>query len=478
MGLKDLVIKGVAWNFAERFSAQLVSFVVSIILARLIAPESFGVIAIVLVFTNVLDTFATAGFGSALIQKKDADSLDFSTVFYFSILFSFFLYACLFISAPLIASFYKMPLIINIIRIIGIRIVFAAISSIQRAFLSRKLQFKGLFYANLFSTIISAVAGIAMAVYDYGIWALVVQYLSSSILGTLILFFFVDWRPTLEFSFSRLKSLFDYGWKILGASLLSTIYIELTDLIIGKLYTPSSLAFYSRGKKFPQLLVSQINSSIDTVLFPAMSKHQGDCTKLKSDIGYSIRVTSFVLFPLLFGMAVVAEKLIVILLTDKWIDSVIFLQISCISYALLPISISNIQAIKAMGRSDIYLKLDVIKKLIGVTLLFTFCKKGVIAIALADAVSNLIGLFVNIYPNKKLVKYSFKEILRDIFPASLFTLIMCLAISCVDFIGLSPIIALLIQIFVGFGIYVLVAYISKDKTLKEIVSIAKSFINR
>lgn len=478
MGLRDKVIGGVAWTFAERFSAQLVSFVVSIVLARLIAPEAFGVIAIVLVFTSILDTFAIAGFGTALIQKKDADSLDFSTVFHFSIVFSAFLYLCLFLSAPLIAKFYNLPLVETVIKILGIRVFFAGVNSVQRAYVSRQMQFKRFFYSTFIGTFISAVLGISLAYLGYGIWSLVTQYLSHAVISTFTLFLIINWRPKWAFSFSRLKSLFSFGWKILGSNLLSTVYVELTDLVIGKIYTPSSLAFYNRGKRFPHLFVSQVMSAIDTVLFPAMSKHQDDRVKLKSDIRYSIRVTSFIIFPLVFGMAMVAEKLIIVLLTDKWIDSVIYLQIACISYALLPISISNIQAIKAMGRSDIYLKLDIIKKIIGVTLLFVFCRQGVVAIVIADALSNFVGLFVNVFPNKKLVNYSFKELLLDIYPAALLTIIMCIAIRVVDFIVLPPTFALLLQILVGGSVYVLSSYISKNKTFYDIASMAKSFINR
>jgi len=478
MGLRDKVIGGVAWTFAERFSAQLVSFVVSIVLARLIAPDAFGVIALVLVFINILDTFAVAGFGTALIQKKNADSLDFSTVFHFSIFFSAFLYFCLFITAPLIAKFYNQPLVEIIIKVLGIRVFFAGVNSVQRAYVSRQMQFKRFFYSTFIGTLISAVIGISLATFGYGIWALVAQYLSNAILGTAALFLIIDWRPKLEFSYTRLKSLFSFGWKILGSNLLSTIYVELTDLVIGRLYTPASLAYYNRGKKFPHLFVSQIMSAIDTVLFPAMSKHQDNLVKLKSDIRYSIRVTSFVIFPLVFGMAMVAEKLIVVLLTDKWIDSVIYLQIACISYALLPISISNIQAIKAMGRSDIYLKLDIIKKILGVSLLFVFCRQGVFAIVIADALSNFIGLFVNVFPNKKLVNYSFKELLLDIYPSALLTVVMCFFIGIVDNVNLPPIIVLLLQITVGGGVYVLSAYVCKNKTFFDMFSIVKSFIRR
>lgn len=478
MGLKEKVVSGVAWSFAERFSAQLVSFIVSIVLARIIAPDAFGAIAMVLVFTNVLDTFATAGFGSALIQKKNADELDFSSVLYFNIVSSCFLYALLFLTAPYIAEFYNMAIIEPVVQVIGIRIIFASINSVQRAYVSRQMQFKKFFYATFLGTIISAIIGIGLALYGWGIWALVVQYLISSFAGMAVLWFVIDWRPRMIFSLKRLKSLFDFGWKILGTNLLSTIYIEMTDLIIGKLYDASSLAFYNRGKKFPQLVVSQINTSIDTVLFPAMSKHQEDMEKLKMDIRYSIRISSFLIFPIIFSIAVLAEDIIRLILTEKWLGSVVFLQIACISYVLLPLSLANIQAIKAMGRSDIYLKLDVVKKIVGVGLLACFFRQGVVAIALADAVSNVIGLFVNVYPNRRLMNYTLNDLIIDIAPSAFLTLLTCISIFIVNsylLISFPLIVRLTMDIIIAIIVYLGTARMTRNKTFKEIYLIINSY---
>lgn len=478
MGLRDKVIGGVAWTFAERFSAQFVSFVVSIILARLIVPEAFGVIAIVLVFTHVLDTFATAGFGSALIQKEKADSLDFSSVFHFNLGFSIFLYICLFISAPFIAKFYNMPIVEPVIIVIGTRVIFAGINSVQRAYVSRQMQFKRFFYSTFIGTILSAFIGIAMAYAGYGIWALVTQYLSNSVFGTIALFLIIDLRPKWEFSFTRLKTLFSFGWKILASNLMSTIYIELTDLVIGKVYNPTSLAFYNRGKKFPQLIVTQINSSIDTVLFPAMSRHQGNMSKLKVDIGYSIRISSFCIFPIIFYLAMMAEEVIRLLLTEKWMGSVVFLQIACISYALLPLSIANIQAIKAIGRSDVYLKLDIAKKIVGVSLLLCFYKQGVIAIALADAVSNVIGLLFNVFPNKKLIGYNFLDLIKDVAPAAVLTLVMCVLLYFLRYFAFSDLPMILVSIIAAFFIYIGLAYLFKAKPFLDLLSIIQPYLNK
>ena len=281
--------------------------------------------------------------------------------------------------------------------------------------------------------------------------------MSTAVINTLVLWFNVKWRPTFSFSINRLKALFSFGWKLLCSSLLSTVYVELTDLLIGKFYGTKDLAFFNQGKKFPQLIVAQINSSIDAVLFPAMSKHQDDIPKLKTDVRYSIKFSSFCLFPILLGMTAVAKDLVLLLLTEKWIDSVLFLQIA----------------------SDIYLKLDIIKKIVGVSMLCIFLKKGVTAVALAEAASNFIGLIPNIYPNKKLLNYSPVEIIVDVLPSILLSLVMVVVVmtigNCIDcFILLK----LFLQTICGFVVYVGLAYVFKCNTLSDILNIIRNFKQR
>lgn len=475
MSLKNKVVFGALWSFAERISSQAVSFIVSIILARLLAPEAFGAVALVLVFVNVVNVFALGGFGNSLIQKKDADNIDFSTVFWFNLAFSSILYLLIYVSAPLISSFYRIEYLTPIIRVMGLRIIIASLDSVQRAYVSREMKFKRFFYSTLIGTILSAIIGVALAYFGYGIWALVWQSLLGTFINALVLWFTVKWRPILVFSFSRLKSLFSFGWKLLASSLLSTVYVELTDLLVGKFYGSADLAFFNRGKKFPQLFVMQINSSIDAVLFPAMSKHQNDVLKLKFDVRYSIRFSTFCLFPFLFGLAAIAHDLIVFLLTEKWLDSTIYLQIACISFVTLPIGMANIQAIKALGRSDIYLKLDIIKKIVGVTMLCVFLKEGVVAIAIAEALSNFIGLIPNVWPNKKLLNYTPFEILKDVAPSILLSSVMfCLVVILGGWLDIPLFVKLGIQTLFGLVCYLGSAYIFKCQTLFDFFKTIKN----
>lgn len=467
MHLREKVISGMLWSFAERFGAQAVSFIVSIVLARMLEPCHYGAIALVSVFINIANVFATGGFGNSLIQKKSADNVDFSTVFYFNIAWSVVLYAVIFVAAPLISRFYTMPELTPVVRIMGIRLIVAGINSVQRAYVSRNMLFKRFFFSTLGGTLLSALVGVYLAYKGFGVWALVAQYMINTCTDTVVLWITVKWRPDFVFSFTRLKQLFSFGWKLLCSTLLTTIYTELTELVIGKVYGSSDLAYYNKGKKFPQLIVTQINSALDTVLFPAMAKHQDNREMLKQDVRYSIKFASFCVFPVVFGLAAIGNDLIRILLTDKWKESIIYLQIACISYAILPIGLANIQAIKAMGRSDIYLKLDIIKKVIGIGLLIVFVKNGVIAIAIAEAVSNILGLVINVYPNRKLLNYTGKELLKDILPALMASSVMVICVLAVEHLAVDLVLRLVLQVLTGGIAYIVASQIFKVPAYAE-----------
>lgn len=341
------------------------------------------------------------------------------------------------------------------------------------------MLFRSFFYSTLWGTIVSAIIGVIMAYMNFGVWALVVQYMTNTITDTVVLCFTIKWKPKKVFSFQRLRVLYSYGWKLLCASLLSSAYLELTGLFIGKVYGSTDLAYYNQGKKIPQIVVSQINSSIDTVLFPAMSKHQNDLNKLREDIRYSIRFASFCLFPLLLVIVAIANDLVFLLLTEKWYPSVFFIQISCISYMTLPINIANIQVIKALGRSDIYLKLDILKKIIGFSMLLFFLRKGVIAIAIADAVSNYVGLIINAYPNIKLINYKLKDMLLDIVPNLLLSIIMLLFVHMVGcIINISIFFKLIIQVTFGICLYICLAKFLKFDILFEMVNLFLGYIRK
>ena len=472
---KNLITSNFIWRFLERTGAQLVALIVSIVLARLLAPETYGIIALVTVFTNILNVFIDSGMGSALIQKKDADDLDFSSVFYFNVLMCLALYGLCFISAPFIASFYGNQDLTAIIRVLSLTLIISGVKNIQQAYVSRNMLFKRFFFATLGGTIVAAIIGITMAYLNCGVWALVAQQLINATIDTIILWITVKWRPRKEFSFSRLKSLLSYGWKLLISALLDTGYNELRQLIIGKIYTSQDLAYYNQGDKFPKVIVSNINSSIDSVLLPSMSQEQDNRDHVKSMTRRAIMVSTFIMAPMMIGLMFMASNVVKLLLTEKWLECVPYLQIFCFTYMFYPIHTANLNAIKAMGRSDLFLKLEVIKKVMGVATLLCTMMYGPFAIALGMIFTSIMSQIINSWPNKKLLNYSYLEQLKDIMPALLISFMMGCCVYLVGLIKINCFLLIVIQIVVGVTVYFLLANLFKLEAYNYCISIVKNY---
>ena len=324
---KETVTSNFLWRFFERCGAQGVTFIVSIVLARILDPEVYGTVALVTIFTAIMQVFVDSGMGNALIQKKDADDLDFSSVFYFNLVMCSGLYLIMFIAAPFISGFYDIPELTPVIRVLSLVLIISGVKNVQQAYVSRNMLFKRFFFATLGGTLGAAAVGITMAYLGFGVWALVCQMLFNSAVDTIILWITVKWRPKRMFSLQRLKGLFSYGWKLLASSLLDTIYKDLRQLLIGKFYSKSDLAQYNRGKDFPKFIVSNINTSIDSVLLPTMSKVQDDKTAVRNMTRRAIKTSTYLMMPFMVGIAVCAEPLVSFLLTDKWLPCVRLLSI-------------------------------------------------------------------------------------------------------------------------------------------------------
>jgi len=472
------VFANVGWKLAERLSAQIVTLVVSIILARLLDPTHYGLIAIVTIFITLANVFVADGFGSALIQKKDADNLDFSSVLVFNIGFSIILYAVLFVLAPLITSFYGdgYELLTPVMRVLGLRIIASGINSVQQAYVAKQMIFRKFFLATLIGTIVSAIVGIWMAYAGYGVWALVAQYLVNTTIGTIILGISLHWWPGFKISFMRLKSLLKFGWKILGASLLITGFIELRALIIGKVYTSDNLAYYDKGKQFPNLLVNNINTSIGAVLFPKMSEEQNNIESIKETTRKSIRFSSFLMTPMMLGLAAVAPTFVSVILTDKWLPCVPLLQLFCVVYLFQPIHTANMQVIKAIGRSDVYLWLEIIKKTIEIVVLLLTMFISVNAIVIGMAAMTTAFIFVNAFPNSKLLNYSIKEQLSDILPSFVSSLVLFIVVYLLSYIPLDGVLLLLIQVISGVLLYVGISIFTKNKEYNYLKGSIKRFL--
>ena len=480
--LKAKTISGVIWKFGERVSAQLVNFIVSIILARLLLPEDYGLIALVTVFITICNKIVVSGFATSLVQKKDADNLDFSTVFYFSVCVAAILYAVLFAIAPFIADFYSKEsdpqMFIQVIRVMGLNLFIIAVNSVQQAYVSRTMQFRKFFFSTIAGTVVSAIAGIALAYAGKGVWALVAQNMILALVNGIVLWFMVKWRPQLKFSFKRLKALYSYGWKIFVASMIKILYTDLRSLVIGRVYTAADLAFYNKAQSFPQLIDTNVEGTIDSVLFSAISKKQNSVDEMRAMLRRAIKTTSFILMPLLAGLSAVAKPFIIILLTDKWAESIPLMQILAFSFIFAPVELENLQAIKALGRSDVALKVEIIKKVLGIIILIISIPFGVTAIAIGMVISTTLSAIINAIPNKKLLGYTFKMQLADILPSLLLSLVMFAAVYSISLLDLNIFLMLTLQVGVGAIIYISLSAIFKVESFRYIISIIKNFLRR
>ena len=473
---KNTTVKNFIWRFAERCGAQLVTFVVSIVLARILSPDDYGTVALVTVFTTILQVFVDSGLGVALIQKKNADDLDFSSVFYFNFVVCIVLYAGMFFAAPIIASFYNDLTLIPIIRVISLTIVISGIKGIQQSFVSRNMLFKRFFFSTLGGTIFSAILGVAMAYAGCGVWAIVAQQLSNTAIDTLILWLTVKWRPKKMFSWERLKTLFSFGWKLLISSLLDTGYSNLRSLVIGKIYSPSDLAYYNQGDKLPSTVITNINTSIARVLLPTLASKQDDRKQLKNMTRRAIKTSTYIIAPLMMGLAFCAPPIVRLILTEKWVPCVPYLRIFCITYMFYPIHTANLNAINAMGRSDYFLKLEIAKKVIGMLLLLLTMRISVMAMAYSLLVSMVTSMVINSWPNKKLLKYSFIEQIIDILPNIFIAILMGGVVSTIYIFKLSDVMTLAIQIPLGAIVYIGLSIIFKIEEFQYLKNMAEEML--
>lgn len=475
---REKIFSSLVWKLLERAGIQGVSFIVSIILARLLTPSDYGLISLIIVFINLANVFIQGGFNTALIQKKNTDSKDFSSVFYFSFFIAFILYIILFISAPTISRFYNEEELISIIRVLSIILFTGSINSIQVAFVTKNMEFKKLFMSSIGATMISAFIGIGMAMSGFGVWALVCQQISNQFFTVIIMWFTVPWRPKLIFSIERLKDLIGYGWKILMTNLSDTLFLNLRSLLIGKIYTPDMLGYFNRGRQFPEMIMTNVNGSIQSVMLVAYSNEQDNKQRIKEMVRRSMTVSSFIIFPMMFGLAVVAEPVVKILLTDKWLLAVPYIQICAFTYMLMPIHTANLQAIKAMGYSNIILKLEIIRKILELSILIFSVRLGVYAIAIGEVVTTVISLGINLYPNKKLINYGVKEQLKDITPSFFNSVIMAVIVYSLKFLSINIILKLIIQILAGAIIYIALSNIFNVSTIKYLSSLFKGYFKK
>ena len=476
--LRAKTASGFAYKFAERVGAQGVSFVVQLLLARILTPEEFGLVALVIVFISICDVFVTYGFGNSLIANKNSDSADFSTCFYFGLSLAFVVYLVVFFAAPAIESFYDKPGLSTVLRVMALRIPIAAINTVQHAYVSKNMQFHKFFYATLIGTVVSGLIAVLMAYRGFGIWALVEQNLGNVAIDTVCLWFIVGWSPTLEFSLPKLKAIYDYGWKILAVGLLDSVYSRLRDLVIGYKYSSQDLAFYSRGYTFPSFGMRLVEPTVNSVLFPALSQCRDNQAEMKSITKLVVQLSTYFLYAFMIGLAVVAKPLVVLLLTEKWLPCVIYLQIGCAANLFRPQQFINNSIIKASGRSDLLLKLDIVKKAIGITLLIISAYFGILWIALSLVATYFISMMINIAPNRKILDYGYREQFKDVFGNLFLAVLMGLIIYPISLLPMNYFLMIVIQVLGGVAIYVGLSILLKNESFFFTYNFAKRTIGK
>lgn len=458
---KQKVAGGLFWSYGERIMAQLVSLIVSIVLARLLDPENYGVISIVMIFITFCDAIVSGGFGNAIVQKKDADELDVNTMLCCSVATSLLLYIVIFISAPFIAEFYGMDIIRPILRVLGLRLLISGVNSIQRAWIQKRMLFKRFFISTSFGTIISAVVGISMAYMGMGAWSLVAQYFTNSFIDTTVLLITNDWKPRLQFSWKRAKTMLSYGWKVLVTTVVYTIEGDLRSLIIGKKFGSADLAYYDQGKKFPNLLVTNINTSISNVLFPVLSENQNDPERLKKMCRRSVRMGIYLLSPLLIGLIGVADTFVVAVLSAKWAPCIPFLRILTLVFLVRPFTTTCQQSILSVGRSDVTLKIEIVVNAVAIGILFysVFILESVIGIAVGTLFAEVVSMAMFMYYENKIIHYSYKEQLQDLLPSLGLATAMGGIVYLIHFLPIQDVIALILQVVIGAVFYLFASYV-------------------
>ena len=473
--MRNKVVSGMIWLFGERISAQLVSMIVTVILARLLTPEHYGMISVVTVFITFSNVFVTSGFSTALIQKKEADDLDFDTTFVLSLVISVVLYAVLFFSAPLIAVFYEIPLLTPVIRVMAIKLPLAALNSVQRSYLQRDMRFKQFFKVTMGGTLASAALGIGAAAAGLGVWALVIQQISNTLIGSILLFFACEWNPKFRFSFVRIKAIWQFGWKALLTHLVVSLQDDIRSLIVGKVFGPADLAYYDQGKKYPSLLMTNINAAINKVMLSAYSREQDNKARVLAMLRRSVSVGAYIIVPLMLGFAAVAEPFVKMLLTEKWLPCVPFLQIFCICFITRPLESCSYQALLSIGKSGASLIAIVI---VNIAVLISVCISvfllhSVLAIALLSLVTTLISLICWLSFANYHLGYKLKMQIQDFVPSLAAGATMFASVWLIGYLPVSELLLVVIQVMLGVAVYVAISVLFKMKAFVYVLEIVR-----
>lgn len=476
--LKQRTLSGVVWGFFEKFSLQVFALVQGIILARLLLPSDFGLIAMTSVFLAVSNILIDSGFSSALIRFNKRTSIDYSTVFVINVVISSIVSLLLCFSAPYIAAFYKEPLLIKIIRVNALLIFMGSFISIQRVKMIAELRFKQKSFMGIVVTIISGIISIVMAILGFGVWSLILPSFFSLFLNFLFYWYYQKWFPGITFSKDSCKRLFGFGSKLLISSLINTIYDNIYPLVIGRKFSSMSLGYYSRAHSYSLLPASTITEVIGSVAYPVLSEIQDNEEALLRAYRRMLRVSAYIVFPIMIGLAAVARPLIFVLITSKWEASVIYLQILCFSMMLLPVHALNLQLLKVVGRSDLFLRLEIIKKILGITILFITVPFGIFYMCIGNVISSYLCLLINTYYTGKLLSFGFIRQMKELGPSFLYSISMgCIVWGILLLLSNQhSLFQLSVSIFIGAVYFFVISYITKSEDFSYFKDILHSHL--
>ncbi len=470
---KDVIVSNVMWRFIDKVGTQLISFIISIVVSRLIDPESYGKITLINAFIYIFAIFTDFGLGDSLIQKKDVDELDYSTALIANISLCTIVYLVIFFLSPYVELFYEIDGLATFIRVSAISILISGYKNIQHCYVARNMLFKKYCIASIVGTVGAGIIGVYLAFNGYEAWSLIISNLFDVFVDTLICHLSVKWNISLKFSFERLKSLLNFGVKMLMINFIERVYSKISQLITGKIYSSEQLAFYDKGDSLTYKLTNNIDYAINAVLFPAMSKVQENVEKIKDIARQTLKNNTYIIYPLLIGLMVVADNAITVVFTGKWLDSVIYIRIFCLTRLMLPICTVNSSITKSLGESSLMLRQQTVCRVISLIILFLTTRISMVAIALGLLVSTIIETIIKSYANKKLINYGLIEQIKEIAPTLLISLIMGIIVYLLSFLSLNVYLKLFIQVLCGAFVYITLSIITKNESFYEILSMLK-----
>lgn len=475
---KSTIVTGAFWKTLEQYGVIGIQLLLQIVLARILEPSAFGVIAIVGIFIGLSNVFVKNGLSIALVQQKTVSEEEKSSLFHFSLLMAFVLYALLFFASPYISVFFKMPQLTGLIRVMGLSLFFQSYSSIVLSLLQRDLRFKAIFISNIVPCVLSGTIAIVTSYLGLEVWALALHQILYSFFVFLCLFILTKWRPCVFLKFKQITRMLSFGWKVLLTNLIDELFAELRSLVIGRKYTSESLAFFNRGKQFPNLMMSSVNGALQAVLLPSMSKSQDNMESVRGILYKSVSISTYIMFPLLAILAFCAYDLIYVVLTEKWLPCVIFLQIHCLFYATWPLTTINTQALLAIGKSGTVFWLEATRIIIDLVILFLSMPMGVVAIAWGQVIVSFIYLIIYLIVGSNVLSYSLWHFLKTVYPSAILSIIIGVVLFLISGIEMNSIIRLMVELLSGLSVFLILSKLFQYSQYEYIKGIVVSLIKK